>query len=232
VERFFHFLPQRPQRVRFTSRPQRRTGDDGSRCALFHARCVDGNSGPIRGSGGGGSGGLGGVGIGGEGTEGSEGSGFSGGDAAGGSGGLGGVDGGVGGGVGVGAGDGGGVAAAVLSCVARAGYLAAAQATPVARKTGSTMPVKKSPWLCAFRMSRDSHTIGRTRKAAHAAKATETSRGCFRSHASNSSRLVISASVPSRHQRPFDTFSMAAPPRFGKSRRAERTSCPHVGERG
>ena len=56
----------------------------------------------------------------------------------------------------------------------------------------------------------------RTRKASRAASATETLRGCFCSHASNSSLLFILASGASRHQRPFAAFSMAAPPRFGK----------------
>jgi len=49
--------------------------------------------------------------------------------------------------------------------------------------------------------------IGRMRKAARAAKATDTSRGCFSSHAFNSSLFLIStsgASQPfgSQHGRP------------------------------
>jgi hypothetical protein len=58
-----------------------------------------------------------------------------------------------------------------------------------------------------------------SKKAARAAKTTDTSRGCFRSHAFNSSLLFIRSSGPSRHQRPFAAFSMAAPPRFGKPSR-------------
>jgi hypothetical protein len=71
----------------------------------------------------------------------------------------------------------------------------------VARKTGKTRRLLYSCIRSAI------CTIGRTRRAACAAKATETSRGCFCSHASNSSLLFILASGPSRHQRPFAAFS-------------------------
>jgi hypothetical protein len=45
MERGFHFLPQRPEPVRLTLRlgPQWRTGDVGSRRALFHPRRINGN---------------------------------------------------------------------------------------------------------------------------------------------------------------------------------------------
>jgi hypothetical protein len=67
--------------------------------------------------------------------------------------------------------------------------------------------------LCCRRHLKRRH--GR-RFLARAASVTATSRGCIRSHASNSSLLFIPASGPSRHQRPFAAFSMVAPPRFGK----------------
>jgi hypothetical protein len=54
------------------------------------------------------------------------------------------------------------------------------------------------------------------RKAARAANATKTSRGCVRSHAVKSSLLFIPVSGPSRHRRSFAAFNMAAMSGFGK----------------
>jgi hypothetical protein len=59
----------------------------------------------------------------------------------------------------------------------------------VARKTGKTKAGRKSPFRSAVWI------IGSTRSAARAAKTTETSRGCFSSHAPNSSGVVILAAM-------------------------------------
>src|SRR5208337_1972759 len=47
-ERGFHFQPKGLELFRLTLRPQRRTGDIGNTPAVFHARSVDGKSGPKR----------------------------------------------------------------------------------------------------------------------------------------------------------------------------------------